>query len=187
MQEEINLFLEDAEDSMKKAIAHTENEFTKIRAGKASPVMLKGVMVEYYGAMTPLDQVANVSAPDARTIAVKPWEKSVLNDIERAIINGDTGFNPMNDGETIRINVPALTEDRRRDLVKQAKAESENGKVGIRATRQSTNNELKKLQKEGAPEDAVKAAEEEVQNLTDKYSKLIDDILKKKEDEIMTI
>lgn len=187
MQEEINLYVEAAEEAMQKAIAHTESAFSKIRAGKASPLMVKGVMVEYYGALTPLDQVANVTAPDARTIAIKPWEKGVINNIERAIINGDTGFNPQNDGETIRINVPALTEDRRKDLVKQAKGEAENGKVGLRGARQSANADLKQLQKDGAPEDAIKDAETTVQTLTDTYSKKIDAIFSKKEEEIMTL
>ena len=187
MEEEISFYLEDAEASMKKAVTHTESEFTKIRAGKANPVMLKGVMVEYYGSMTPLDQVANVSAPDARTLMVKPWEKGTLNDIERAIINSDLGLNPQNDGETIRMNVPVLTEERRRDLVKQSKGEAENGKVSIRSIRKDVNNELKKLQKDGASEDAIKDAESETQKLTDKYSKVLDDIFNKKEAEIMTI
>jgi ribosome recycling factor len=187
MEEEISLYIDAAEEAMQKAIAHTENAFSKIRAGKASPLMVKGVMVEYYGSLTPLDQVANITAPDARTIAIKPWEKNVLHDIERAIINSDTGLNPQNDGETIRINVPALTEDRRKDLVKQAKSEVENGKVGLRGARQTTNTELKQLQKDGAPEDAIKDAEAKVQALTDTYSKKINQIFSIKEEEIMTI
>lgn len=187
MEEEISFYIEDAEASMKKAVTHTLNEFSKIRAGKANPVMLKGMMVEYYGSMSPLDQIANVSAPDARTLMVKPWEKGTLNDIERAIINSDLGLNPQNDGETIRMNVPVLTEERRRDLVKQSKAEAENGKVSIRNIRKETNAELKKLQKDGASEDNIKDAESTIQELTNQYSKNIDEIFAKKDAEIMTI
>jgi len=187
MEEEINFYLEDAEASMDKAVTHTLNEFAKIRAGKASPIMLKGVMVEYYGSMSPLDQIANVTAADARTLLVKPWEKGSLHEIERAIINSDLGLNPQNDGETIRMNVPMLTEERRRDLVKQSKSEAENGKVSVRNIRKETNTELKKLQKDGASEDAIKDAEVIIQEYTNKYSKTLDEIFAKKEGEIMTI
>jgi ribosome recycling factor len=187
MEEEISFYLEDAEASMNKTVTHTLNEFAKIRAGKANPIMLKGVTVEYYGSMTPLDQIANVSAPDARTLMVKPWEKGTLQDIERAIINSDLGLNPQNDGETIHMNVPVLTEERRRGLVKQSKSEAENGKISIRSIRKETNAELKKLQKDGAPEDAVKDAEAIIQELTNKFSKALDDLFIKKEVEIMTI
>ncbi len=187
MEEEISFYLEDAEASMKKAVDHTKGEFAKIRAGKASPLMLKSVMVEYYGNMTPLDQVSNVSAPDARTLMVKPWEKGVLNDIERAIVNSDLGLNPQNDGETIRMNVPVLTEERRRDLVKQSKNEAENGKITLRNIRKDVNTELKKLQKDGASEDTIKDAESTIQDLTNQYAKLIDEVFGKKEIEIMTI
>ena len=187
MEEEISFYLEDAEASMNKAVTHTLNEFAKIRAGKASPIMLKGVVVEYYGSMSPLDQIANVSAPDARTLMIKPWEKGSLNDIERAIINSDLGLNPQNDGETIRINVPVLTEERRRGLVKQSKNEAENGKISLRSIRKETNSELKKLQKEGASEDNIKDAESTIQDLTNKFSKTLDDIFSKKEIEIMKI
>ena len=187
MEEEISFYIEDAEASMNKAVSHTFSEFAKIRAGKANPVMLKGIMVEYYGSMSPLDQIANVSAADARTLMVKPWEKGTLNDIERAIINSDLGLNPQNDGETIRMNVPMLTEERRRDLVKQSKNEAENGKISIRSIRQETNTELKKLQKDGASEDNIKDAEVTVQEMTHKFSKTLDEALVKKEAEIMTI
>ena len=187
MEEEISFYLEDAEASMNKAVTHTLNEFAKIRAGKASPIMLKGVVVEYYGSMSPLDQIANVSAPDARTLMVKPWEKGSLNDIERAIMNSDLGLNPQNDGETIRINVPVLTEERRRGLVKQSKNEAENGKISLRSIRKETNSELKKLQKEGASEDDIKDAESTIQELINKFSKTLDEIFSKKEIEIMTI
>ena len=185
--EEITFYLDDAKESMAKAVQHTEKEFLKIRAGKANPQMIMGLMVEYYGSMTPIDQVSSINTPDARTLLIKPWEKGVLHEIEKAIINSDLGLNPQNDGETIRINVPALTEDRRRDLVKQSKNEAENGKITVRNIRKDTNNELKKLQKDGASEDEIKSAEETVQNLTNEYSKLMDTIFEKKEIEIMTI
>jgi ribosome recycling factor len=185
--EEINFYLDDAKESMAKAVLHTEKELSKIRAGKASPQMLMGLMVEYYGSMTPLDQVSSVNTPDARTLLIKPWEKGVLHEIEKAIINSDLGLNPQNDGETIRINVPALTEERRLDLVKQAKTETENGKISIRNIRKDTNNELKKLQKDGASEDDVKSAEDTVQDLTNQFSKTMDTLSEKKEIEIMTI
>ena len=185
--EEINFYLDDAKESMAKAVQHTEKEFLKIRAGKANPQMLLGLMVEYYGSMTPIDQVSSINTPDARTLLIKPWEKTVLPEIEKSIINSDLGLNPQNDGETIRINVPALTEERRIELVKQSKSEAENGKISIRNIRKDTNNELKKLQKDGASEDEIKGAEDKVQDLTNQYSKLMDIILEKKEAEIMTM
>ncbi len=186
--DEISFLLEAAKESMDRAIKHTENELGKLRAGKAHPSMLNGVMVEYYGAPTPLTQVASVTTPDARTFAIKPWEKQIISDIERAIINGNLGFAPQNDGEVIRIHIPPLTEDRRKELVKLSRAEGENGKVGIRSARKDMNNELKKLQKEGdASEDEVKNAEDEVQKMTDSYSKKVEDLLKAKEAEIMSI
>jgi ribosome recycling factor len=187
MEEEIEFYLDDARESMKKALVFVNNELTKVRAGKASPDMLSGVIVDYYGASTPLSQVANVNVGDARTLLIRPWEKNMLSAIERAIINGDTGFNPQNDGEQIRINVPALTEERRRDLVKKAKAECENGKVRLRTIRKETNDELKKLLKDGASEDAVKQAEERVQGMIDKFTKEIEELLEKKEVDIMKV
>ncbi|MFK7899949.1 MAG: ribosome recycling factor [Cyclobacteriaceae bacterium] len=185
--EEIELYLDEAKELMTKAISRAESEFAKIRAGKASPAMLTGLMVDYYGSMTPLDQVASVNSPDARSLLIKPWEKSVLGEIEKSIMNSDLGLNPQNDGETIRINIPALTEERRKDLVKQAKGEGENAKVSVRNIRKDINNQLKKLVKEGASEDQVKSAEDTVQKLTDTYSKTIDELLVKKEADIMTI
>ena len=185
--EEIEFYLDHAKESMDKSVTHTASELGKIRAGKASPAMLDGLSVEYYGSPTPLSQVASVNTPDARTITIKPWEKSMIAEIEKAIINSDLGFNPQNDGELIRINVPPLTEERRKTLVKQAKAEAENGKVSIRNVRKETNDSLKKLQKDGLSEDAVKGAEEEVQQLTDQHVKRIDELLTKKEADIMTI
>ena len=170
---------------MEKAIGHTNGEFSKIRSGKAMPGMVEGVNVEYYGTMTPLNQVAGVTTPDARTISIKPWEKNMLQEIERAIINSDLGFNPQNDGEQIRINIPPLTEERRLQLMKQVKAEAENGKVSIRNTRKETNDSLKKL--DGVSEDLIKDAENDVQKLTDKYTAKIDSLVEAKEKDIMTV
>lgn len=185
--EEIEMYLDDANESMQKSVSHTENELTKIRAGKASPNMLKGLSVEYYGNMTPLDQVSSISTPDARTINIKPWEKPLLGAIETAIINSDLGLNPMNNGDFIILSVPPLTEERRRDLVKQAKAEAENGKISVRNIRKDTNSALKALQKDGVSEDLIKKAEDDVQKLTDSNIKSIDELLVKKEADIMTI
>lgn len=183
--EEIEIYLSTAEEMMQKAINHTKSEFSKIRAGKAMPSMVDGVDVEYYGNMTPLNQVAGVTTPDARTISIKPWEKSMLQEIERAIINSGLGLNPQSDGEQIRINIPPLTEERRLQLMKQVKAEAENGKVSIRNTRKETNDSLKKL--DGVSEDLVKDAENDVQKLTDKYTGIIDGLVEAKEQDIMTV
>ncbi|MEQ9165789.1 MAG: ribosome recycling factor [Fulvivirga sp.] len=185
--EEIKMYLDECREMMSKAIKHLTGELGKIRAGKGSPAMVESVMVEYYGADTPLNQVASVSAPDARTLFIKPWEKSVIQNIEKAIINSGLGFNPQNDGEQVIINIPQLTEDRRIGLVKQAKNECENGKISIRNTRKEINDALKQLQKDGAPEDDIKRAEDKVQAYTDEYTKKIDDILSHKEAEIMTV
>lgn len=183
--EDIDIYLAAAEEMMEKAISHTKNEFSKIRAGKAMPNMVEGVEVEYYGNKTPLNQVAGVTTPDARTISIKPWEKNMLHEIERAIINSDLGFNPQNDGEQIRINVPALTEERRLQLMKLVKAEAENGRISIRSARKETNDSLRKI--EGVSEDLVKSAEDRVQKLTDKYSAKIDQLVVAKEKDIMTV
>jgi len=185
--EEIEMFLEEAKELMDKAIAHTNHELAKIRAGKAMPNMLDGIQVEYYSVMTPLNQVASVNTPDARTLMIKPFEKSVLAEIEKAIINSNLGFNPQNDGELIRINIPALTEERRIDLMRQVKAEAESGKVSIRNVRKDTNDSLKELQKEGASEDAIKGAEDEVQKITNTHTTKIDELVSVKEVDIMTI
>lgn len=185
--EEIDFILDSTKESMEGSIAHLEKEFLNIRAGKASPAMLGGVKVDYYGAATPLSQVANINTPDARTITVQPWEKSMLQPIEKAITVANLGFNPMNNGENIIINVPALTEERRRDLVKQAKAEAEDAKIGVRNARKDANTEIKKLEKEGVSEDICKGAEDDVQKLTDSYIKKIDDLLAHKEAEIMKV
>ena len=185
--EEIEIYLDTAKEMMEKAVSHTKVELAKIRAGKAMPNMLDGLMVEYYGTPTPINQVASVSTPDARTIFIKPWEKTMVGAIEKAIINSDLGFNPQNDGENIIINVPQLTEERRIQLSKQAKGVIEDGKVSIRSARKEANDELKKLLKEGVSEDAVKGAEDDVQSLTDTFTKKMDELFALKEKEIMTV
>ena len=187
MTEEIEFILDSTKESMEGSIAHLEKEFLNIRAGKASPQMLGGVFVDYYGSQTPLSQVANINVPDARTITVTPWEKSMLHPIEKAIMIANLGFNPMNNGDNIIISVPPLTEERRRDLVKQAKAEAEDAKIGIRNARKDANTDIKKLEKEGTSEDVCKKAEEDVQKLTDAYIKKIEEHLAIKEAEIMKV
>lgn len=187
MDDSIKSVLSACEENMKKSIHHLEAELLKIRAGKASPVMVDGVMVDYYGSPTPINQVAAVSTADAKTLTIKPWEKSMIPAIERAIIEANLGFNPQNDGELIRIMIPTLTEERRKDLAKQAKSEGEESKISIRNARQDANNKLKQLQKDGTEEDLVKVAEKNVQDLTDKYAKQVESILEVKEKEIMTV
>ncbi|WP_411030030.1 ribosome recycling factor [Spongiimicrobium sp. 3-5] len=184
MNEEVKFILDSAKENMDGAMSHLEKAFIKIRAGKASSVMLSSVMVPYYGSPTPLAQVANVNTPDARTITVQPWEKSLLQEIETAITNANLGFNPMNNGESIIISVPPLTEERRLQLVKQAKAEAEDAKVSVRSARQDANKEIRVLD---ISEDLEKNAEVDIQELTDIYSKKIDDILTLKEAEIMKV
>ena len=185
MNEDIQFILDSTKEAMDNAIRHLEKRFVNIRAGKASPAMLGSVMVDYYGSQTPLSQVANVKTPDGRTITVQPWEKSMLQEIERGIAYANLGFNPMNNGETIIINVPPLTEERRRDLAKQAKAEAEDAKVSIRAARKDANNDIKK--NEDVSEDLKKNAEIDVQEMTDTYVKKVDDLFDNKEKEIMTV
>jgi ribosome recycling factor len=185
MNEELQFILDTAKEAMEKALKHLEKQFVNIRAGKARPSMLGSVMVDYYGAQTPLAQVANVNTPDGRTITVAPWEKSMLQEIERAIMAANLGFNPMNNGESIIINVPPLTEERRRNLAKQAKAEAEDAKIGIRNARKDANNEIKELDE--ISEDLQKNAELDVQNITDSYVKKVEDIFQIKEKEIMTV
>ena len=185
--EEIQLYLEEAKELMQKAVNHTAAELVKIRAGKAMPNLLDGIMVAYYGAPTPLQQVASVTTPDARTLTIKPWERNLINEIERSIVNSDLGLAPQNNGEIIILTIPPMTEERRRNLVKQAKNECESGKISIRTVRKETNESLRKLQKEGASEDEIKRAEDTVQKLTDQYSSKVDELLVKKEAEIMTV
>lgn len=187
MQEEVDFVLEHTEEKMRTAVAHLEKELLHLRAGKASPAMLDGLMVEYYGSITPLTQVANISTPDARTVAIQPWEKNLIPIIEKAIMNANLGFNPDNNGEMIRINVPVLTEERRRNLVRQAHQEGENAKVSVRTVRKEANESLKKLQKDGLSEDLEKDAESEVQNLTNDFGVQIENLVKAKEKDIMTI
>ncbi|MFN3785019.1 MAG: ribosome recycling factor [Spirosomataceae bacterium] len=185
--EEIDLVLDMALDSMERAMKHTQIELSKIRAGKASPQMLDGIQLEYYGVMTPLNQVATVSTPDSRTIAIRPFERKMIAAVERAIINSNLGLNPANDGETIRLNLPPLTEERRRDLVKKVKAEIEIAKINVRKVRQESNDDLRKLKNEGVSEDAVKVGEERVQKLTDKYIDLVEQMFTAKETDIMSV
>ncbi len=187
MHEELEFVLEHTKEKMTAAISHLEKELIHIRAGKASPAMLDGVMVEYYGSLTPLNQVSNVGTPDARTIAIQPWEKGLIPVIEKAIMSANLGFNPENNGEIIRINVPVLTEERRKILVKQVSQEGETAKVSLRTARKEANDSLKKLLKEGLSEDLEKDGEAEVQKLTDDFGKKIDDLVKAKEKDIMTI
>ena len=187
MNEDIQFILDNTKEQMEKALNHLESELVKVRAGKASPTMLESISVDYYGTRTPLSQVANVNTADARTLVIQPWEKSMLTPIEKAIMAANLGLNPQNDGVLIRILVPALTEERRKDLVKKAKAEAENGKVVLRTLRKEANEELKKLLKNGTPEDEVKSAETLVQNLTDGYVVKCDKHLEVKEKEIMTV
>jgi ribosome recycling factor len=183
--DELDLYLDDAKDHMNKALAHVGNELSKIRAGKANPAMLDGVQVSYYGSMSPLNQVASMTTPDARTIFIRPWEKGLIHEIEKAIQNSNLGLNPQNDGQQVIINIPMLTEERRRQLVKQVSQECEHGRVSVRAIRKETNEHLKKVK--GVSEDDVKNAEEKVQKLTDDYIQRIDTLMKKKETEIMTV
>ena len=184
MKEEVEFIIATAKEQMENAVAHLQKELANIRAGKASPAMLRSVMVDYYGSQTPLTQVANVNTPDARTITIQPWEKSMLQEIERGIMIANLGFNPMNNGESVIINVPALTEERRRELAKQAKAETESDKVSIRNARKDANNDIKKLD---VSEDLTKNTEADIQELTDKYISIVDDLYAKKEVEIMTV
>ena len=184
MNEEVTFILESTKENMQNAISHLEKELVKIRAGKASPSMLSSVMVEYYGNMTPLSQMSNINTPDGRTLSVQPWEKQMIPQIETAIMNANLGFNPMNNGEMVIINVPPLTEERRKQLVKQAKAEAEDAKVSIRSARQEANKEVKALE---VSEDLEKNAEIDIQELTDEFSNKVDRILEVKEAEIMKI
>lgn len=185
--EDVSLIIDDAKESMQKAINHLEQELTKIRAGKASPTMLDGINVEYYGSPTPINQVANISVLDAKTISIQPWEKNMLSAIDRAIMQANIGITPQNDGNQIRLFLPPLTEERRKELFKKASAEGEHSKVAIRNIRRDAIEQIKKLQKEGLSEDAAKDGEADIQNLTDKYTALVDKHLEAKEKEMMTV
>ena len=184
MNEEIIIITRTAKESMDLCVKHLEKELLNIRAGKANPMMLNNVMVEYYGTPTPLNQVANVNTPDGRTLSIQPWEKALLPEIEKGILQSDLGFNPMNNGESLIINIPPLTEERRKELVKLVKAEVENTKIAIRNARKDANNEIKKTD---SSEDLQKNAEIDIQELTDQYINKVDKILSVKENEILTL
>lgn len=184
MEDEIDFIIEGAKEAMGNALKHLNKELVNIRAGKASPSMVSSVMVDYYGTPTPLNQVANVNTPDGMTISIQPWEKAMIPEIERGIHLANIGFNPMNNGESVIINVPPLTEERRKELAKQAKAAAEEAKIGVRNDRKNANNDLKALD---LPEDLKKDLEETIQEMTDEHVKKIDEILAKKEKEIMTV
>ena len=184
MDDELDFIIDSAKEAMDQAILHLEKQLLNIRAGKATPAMLGSVRVDYYGSMTPLNQVANVNTPDARTLSIQPFEKGMITAIEKGIMQANLGFNPMNNGDSVIINVPPLTEERRRELAKQAKAEAEDAKVGVRNDRKNANQEIKKLD---ISEDLQKSGEAEIQKLTDTYIEKIDKILAVKEKEIMTV
>jgi ribosome recycling factor len=187
MSDDLILIKDDTEDLMNKAIAHLEAELLKIRAGKATPQMLDGIVVDYYGSNTSISQVANISAMDARTLSIQPWEKNMLQPIERAIIAANIGINPQNDGNMIRLFLPPLTEERRKEMVKRANGEGEHSKVAVRNIRRDAIEMVKKLQKDGLSEDAAKDAEADIQQLTDKYITLIEKHLSRKDKEIMSV
>ena len=187
MAEEITSIIATGEDHMKKAIGHLETELTKIRAGKANPQMLDGIVVDYYGSPVPINQVSNISVMDARTLSIQPWEKNMLQPIERAIIAANIGINPQNDGALIRIFLPPLTEERRKELVKKCQAEGEHSKVAIRNIRRDAIEHIKRLQKNGLSEDAAKDAETNVQQVTDRYIAAVEKHLSSKEKEIMSV
>jgi ribosome recycling factor len=184
---DLNSIINDTESLMTKSISHLETELAKIRAGKASPAMLDGIMVDYYGNPTPLNQAANVSVLDARTISIQPWEKAMLQPIEKGIMAANIGITPQNDGNTIRLFLPPLTEERRKELVKKCNGEGEHSKVSIRNIRRDSIEQVKKLQKDGVSEDECKDAEKNIQDLTDKYIALVDKHLQAKEKEIMAV
>ncbi len=187
MEEEVQIILDICKEKMAHAVEHLDKELVHIRAGKASTRMLDGVVVDYYGSMTPISQVSNISTPDARTIAIQPWEKSMIHPIEKAIMAANLGFNPENNGEIIRINVPPLTEQRRKELVKQVNKEGEVAKISLRNARKDANDSLKKLLKDGLSEDAEKDAEMEVQDLITEFTQKVDKMLEHKTQEIITI
>lgn len=187
MEEEVQLYLDETREGMQKALDHLEYELVRVRAGKANPTVFDGIKVDYYGVMTPLNQVSNINTPDPKTFLIQPWDKSMLDVIEKAILAANLGFTPFNNKEVIRINVPPLTEERRIQLVKQIKHEAETARVSIRNTRKWANDEFKRMRKEGLPEDMEKDAIEKVQELTDDFIKKVDEVALKKEKEIMTV
>ena len=187
MSNDLSIIIQDAQTSMVKAINHLEAELIKIRAGKANPVMLEGIMADYYGSPTPISQIANITTLDVRTISIQPWEKNMLQVIERAIMAANMGITPQNDGNIIRLFLPPLTEERRKELVKKCNAEGEHAKVSVRNIRRDAIEQIKKLQKDGASEDESKESEAEAQTVTDKYISLIEKHLEAKEKEIMAV
>jgi ribosome recycling factor len=187
MSEEVNKVLSETSTKMDNTIDHLEGDLNKIRAGKATPAMMEGIFVDYYGSNTPIAQVSNINTPDARTITIQPFEKTLLYAIEKSIAQSNLGLNPQNDGNIIRLNLPPLTEERRKVLVKQTKEEGEGAKIAVRNIRKEANEQIKKLVKGGVPEDAGKVGETKVQELTDKYIAKVDDVLKAKEKEILTV
>jgi ribosome recycling factor len=187
MDEEVQLYLDEAKEQMEKAVAHLQHEMMKMRAGKANPQILEDIHVEYYGASTPLSQVANINSPDAKSLVIQPWEKKLIDAIEKAILAANIGITPMNNGEIVRLNFPALTEERRKLLVKQVKHESENAKVSVRNSRRDVIEEIKRMQKTGLAEDAAKVAEERADKLTESFYRKIEEVIALKEKEIMTI
>ncbi len=187
MTEEANFILEEIKESMQHALEHLEREFHKFRTSKATPQMLEGLKVDYYGTPTDIDKIANINTPDARTIVVQPWEKNMLSPLAKAILDANLGFNPQNNGDILRIAVPPLTEERRRDLVKKAKGEAEVARVSIRNIRRNAVEEAKKLEKDGVSEDDVKVLEKEIQHITDSFIAQADKILEHKEKDVMTV
>lgn len=187
MNEDVQLIFEMTRERMEKSLEHLDSELVRIRAGKANVHILDGVMVDYYGTETPLNQVSNISTPDAKTIMIQPWEKAMINPIEKALMNSSVGITPGNNGEVIRLIIPQLTEERRRDLFKQVKNEGENARVSMRTSRKDANDEYKQMVKDGLSEDEAKDAEDRIQKLTNDFSEKVEKIVAAKEDEIMTI
>jgi ribosome recycling factor len=187
MNEEVEFIFEMTRERMEKAIEHLDTELVRIRAGKANVHILDGIVVEYYGTPTPLNQVSNISTPDAKTIMIQPWEKNMIDPIEKALMNSSVGITPVNNGEVIRLIIPQLTEERRRSLVKQVKNEGENARVSVRNSRRDANDEFKKMQKDGLSEDETKVAEDHIQKMTDEFTEKVDKIIESKEEDIMTI
>lgn len=187
MNEELELIIEEARERMQKALEHLEHELARLRAGRATPALLDGITVDYYGVNSPLSQVSNINTPDPKSILIQPWEKTMLGPIEKAIMAANIGLVPVNNGEVIRINIPALTEERRHQLVKQVRNEGETAKISIRNSRKWANDELKRMLKEGLPEDSEKDAVENVQEMTNDYSQKVDKVMAHKEKDIMTV
>jgi ribosome recycling factor len=187
MNEEVELVIEETKDRMQKALEHLEYELARLRAGRANPVLLDGITVDYYGVNSPLSQVSNINTPDAKTILIQPWEKNMLGTIEKAILAANIGLTPMNNGEVIRISIPPLTEDRRHQLVKQVRNEGETAKISLRNARKWANDELKKMLKDGLPEDVEKNASENIQDMTHDFSAKVDKVMATKEKEVMTV